>query len=121
MVLTNAAAGVGAQWKQVEREVMAYNRKRSGLAGFAVLGLWAALTRLPGRAGDSAGRRLLARVWRNYFPDDASAPPADANWLRGASHSAAIKTTAAIRAAETSQLEGLARDVIDVAVVRSDV
>lgn len=118
MVLTNAAAGVGAQWTQVEREVMAYNRKRSGLAGFAVLGLSAALTRLPGRVGDSAGRRLLARVWRNYFPDDASAPPADAKWLRGSSISAAIKTTAAIRAAETSQLEGLgSRLAVPVVVV----
>lgn len=107
MVLTNSAAGVGEQWRQVEREVMAYNRKRSGLAGFAVLGLWASLTLLPGRAGDGAGRRLLARVWRNYFPDNASAPPADPNWLRGANSSAAINTTAAIRAADTNMLAGL--------------
>ncbi len=118
MLLTNSAAGVGAQWKQVEREVMAYNRKRAGLAGFVALGLSAALTRVPGRIGDSAGRRLLARVWRSYFPDDASAPPAEADWLRGASISAAIKTTAAIRAAEASQLEGLgSRLAVPVVVV----
>lgn len=44
---------------------------------------------------------------RNYFPDNASARRADARWLRGASSSAAIKTTSAIRAADTSMLAGL--------------
>ena len=62
---------------------------------------------LPGRVRNVAGRRLLMRVWRNYFPDDASAPAADVTWLDGASSTAAVKTTAAIRAAETNMLDGL--------------
>jgi proline iminopeptidase len=107
MVLTNSAAGVGNHWRQVEREVMAYNRRRSGPAGFAVMGLWAALMVLPGRVGNVAGRRLLRRVWRNYFHDNASAPSADVAWLGGSSRTAAVKTTAAIRAANTDMLDGL--------------
>jgi pimeloyl-ACP methyl ester carboxylesterase len=82
-------------------------RTTANALGLPASPFWAALTRLPGRAGDGAGRRLLARIWRNYFPDNASAPPADANWLRGASSSVAIKTTAAVRAADTSMLAGL--------------
>lgn len=107
IVLSNSAAGVGNHWRQLEREVMAYNRKRSGLAGFVVMGLWAALMVLPGRVGKVAGRRLLKRVWRNYFPDNASAPSADVAWLGGASSTAAVKTTATIRAADTNMLDGL--------------
>ncbi|MEO6470105.1 MAG: alpha/beta fold hydrolase, partial [Acidimicrobiia bacterium] len=75
LVLANSATGVGEQWKQTEHEVLAYNRHRSGLPGFAVLGCWAAASRLPGRAGDAAGRRMLARVWKNYFSNPATAPP----------------------------------------------
>ena len=107
IVLTNSAAGVGNHWRQLEREVMAYNRKRSGPAGFIVMGLWAALMVLPGRVRNLAGRRLLKRVWRNYFPDNVSAPDADAAWLNGASSTAAVKTTAAIKAADTNVLDGL--------------
>lgn len=107
IVLTNSAAGVGDHWRQVEREVMAYNRKRSGPAGFLAMGLWAALMVLPGRVRNVAGRRLLKRVWRNYFPDNASAPDADVAWLDGASSTAAVKTTAAIKAADTNMLDGL--------------
>lgn len=107
LVLTNSAAGVGKHWRQVEREVMAYNRKRSGPGGFVAMGLWAALMVLPGRVGDVAGRRLLKRVWRNYFPDNASAPSADPAWLAGSSRTAAVKTTAAIKIADTNMLDGL--------------
>lgn len=107
LVLANSAAGVGEQWKQTEREVLTYNRHRSGLPGFAALGFWAAASRLPGRAGEVAGRHMLARVWRNYFPDPAAAPPADAAWLSGARSSVAIKTVAAVRRASASRLDGL--------------
>lgn len=107
LVLANSAAGVGEQWKQTEREVLTYNRHRSGLPGFAALGFWAAASRLPGRAGDAAGRHMLARVWRNYFPDPAAAPPPDAAWLSGARSSVAIKTLAAVRRASASRLDGL--------------
>jgi len=107
LVLANSASGVGEQWKQTEREVLTYNRHRAGLPGFAALGFWAAASRLPGRAGDGAGRRMLTRVWRNYFPDPASAPAPDPAWLRGAHSSAAIKTVVAVRRANSSRLDGL--------------
>ena len=50
---------------------------------------------------------MLARVWRNYFPDPAAAPPPDTAWLSGAHSCVAIKTVAAVRLASASRLDGL--------------
>ncbi len=107
LVLASSAAGLGEQWKQTEREVLTYNRHRSGPPGFAALGFWAAASRLPGRTGDAAGHHMLARVWRNYFPNPGAAPAPDAAWLSGAHSRVAIKTVAAVRRASASQLDGL--------------
>ncbi|MGK5170569.1 alpha/beta fold hydrolase [Geodermatophilus sp. CPCC 205761] len=106
LVLANSSAGVGAEWIRMQREVMAYNRRQSGAAGFAALGAESLIARLPGRLGDAAGQRVLARIWANYFPDPATAPPADRSWLRGAHGRPARATVAAIRTAPASVLDG---------------
>lgn len=119
--LANSAAGVGEHWSQTEREVLAYNRRQSGLGGFAVMGMWAVVARLPGRAGNAALRRMFARVWQNYFPDPTTAPPADSKWLAGAHSVAVFRTTAAVRTAKSSVLDGLgSRLDVPVLVVYGD-
>jgi len=91
----------------MQREVMAYNRRQSGARGFAALGAASWAARFPGRLGDAAWRHVLARIWADYFPDPATAPPADRLWLRGAHGRPARATVAAIRTAPTSMLDGL--------------
>ena len=107
MILANSATGVGEQWVAMQREVMTYNRRRGGLVAFAALGLWSLAARLPGALGDAAGRRVLERVWRNYFPEPDEAPPADQAWLNGSRSIAARATVAAVVAAPASLLDGL--------------
>jgi proline iminopeptidase len=97
LTLANPSSGVGHDWIVMEREVMAYNREASGEVGFLAMGLLSGLSRLPGSAGDAAGRRLLARVWRNYFADPKLAPPPDATWLSGVGIKMAIETVADIK------------------------
>jgi pimeloyl-ACP methyl ester carboxylesterase len=107
LVLANSSAGVGADWMRMQREVVAHNRRRSGPAGFAALGAWSLAARLPGWLGDVAGRRVLARVWANYFPDPTAAPPADRSWLRGAHGAAARGTVRSITGAPAVVLDDL--------------
>jgi proline iminopeptidase len=105
LCLLNSSAGVGEEWAATEREVVAHNRRRSGRTGFAALGAWAAATYLPGALGELAGRRVFARVWRNYFPSGSTPPPADPSWLRGVNRVAAHRTAHAVRNAPASILD----------------
>ena len=105
--LSNPSVGLGEQWLRMQREVMRFNRRRSGPVRFAALGFWSLAARLPGRLGDVAGQRVLAQVWRNYFPDPHAAPPADPTWLAGSRSVAARKTVAAVIGAPASTLERL--------------
>jgi proline iminopeptidase len=107
MILANSATGVGEQWVAMQREVMAFNRRRGGLVAFAALGLWSLAARVPGAIGNAAGRRVLERVWRNYFPEPDEAPPADQAWLDGSRSVAARATVAAVVAAPGSLLDGI--------------
>ncbi|MGY1696081.1 alpha/beta fold hydrolase [Geodermatophilus sp. SYSU D00814] len=116
LVLANSSAGVGADWTRMQREVVAHNRRRSGPAGFAALGVWSLAARLPGRPGDAAGRRVLARVWANYSPDPAAAPPADRSWLRGAHNAPARGTVRSITRTPAGVLDDLGT-VTDVPVL----
>ncbi|MGY1617418.1 alpha/beta fold hydrolase [Geodermatophilus sp. SYSU D00691] len=107
VVLANSSAGVGTDWATMQREVMAHNRRRSGPLGFAALGAWSLAAHLPGPLGDLAGRRVLAHVWADYFPDPATAPPVDRSWLRGARSRPARATVAAIRSTPAATLDDL--------------
>jgi proline iminopeptidase len=107
LCLVNSAAGVGDQWVATEREVLAHNRRRSGPAGFAALGGWAAASYVPGPIGRLAARRVFARVWRNYFPHDQRPAPADQTWLRGVNRVAAHRTAHALKTAPAHSLDAL--------------
>lgn len=99
LFLCNSGIGLGEDWKRMERAVMAHNRTRGGVGGFALLGLYQLVSMLPGFMGDAGARRLMAIVWRNYFDPPSSAPEPDAGWLAGV-HATPIHSTrnAAIQA-----------------------
>jgi len=106
LCLCNSSIGLCNDWKAMERAVMAHNRRRSGLWGFMLLGVDQLLAMLPGAAGDRAARRMMARVWRNYFDPPASAPPASNEWLAGVHSRAILATRRAARAASASEIQG---------------
>lgn len=106
LCLCNSSVGLGSDWRAMERAVMAHNRRRSGFGGFLLLGLDQVLALLPGAAGDGAARRMMARVWRNYFDPPESAPaPAEA-WLAGVHSRPIFATRRAVLAANASELSG---------------
>jgi proline iminopeptidase len=92
LFLCNSGIGLGEDWKRMERAVMRHNRSRAGVGGFALLGVYQVISMLPGAMGDAGARRLMARVWRNYFDPPSSAPEPDAEWLAGV-HAEAIHST----------------------------
>jgi proline iminopeptidase len=106
LCLCNSSVGLGSDWKAMERAVMTHNRRRSGLAGFMLLGLSQALALLPGVAGDRAARRMMARVWRNYFDPPESAPAPSEAWLAGVHSRPIFATRQAALAANASDLPG---------------
>ena len=120
LCLLNSAAGVGRQWAQMEREVLAHNRRQAGPGGFAALGIWAAMSWLPGRVGAHAARRVFARIWRNYFAKSQTPPAADPSWLRGVNPVAARRTAKAVKALPASSLDGLGSDGLPVLSVYGD-
>jgi proline iminopeptidase len=97
LLLVSPSSGVGRDWIAMEREVVAHNRRASGRAGFVAMGLLSGFSRVPGPVGNAAGRRLLARVWRNYFAEPQQAPQPSATWLNGASTRMALRTVADVR------------------------
>lgn len=96
LFLCNSSTGVGEDWKRMEAAVMAYNRRQAGALGWLGMGLLSSVSRVPGAAGRWAAQGLMARVWRNYFPDPAAAPVANPNWLAGVSAEAVNRTRKAI-------------------------
>jgi proline iminopeptidase len=96
LFLCNSSTGVGPDWKRMEGAVLRHNQRQAGLWGFLAMGGWSLLSLLPGPLGDSGIQRTLAQVWRNYFPDPATAPPADPRWLAGISRRAMQQTRQAI-------------------------
>jgi proline iminopeptidase len=107
MFLCNSGIGLGEDWKEMEKAVMAHNRSRGGKAGFALMGLYQLASMLPGGLGDYGARRLMALVWSNYFDPPSSAPPPDASWLKGVHSKPMHRTCRAAIEAEASQLEGI--------------
>jgi pimeloyl-ACP methyl ester carboxylesterase len=91
----------------MERAVMAHNRRRSGLGGFVLLGFDQVLAMVPGATGDRAARRMMARVWRNYFDPPSSAPDPLQSWLTGVRSKPIFATRRAALAADASELRGV--------------
>jgi len=108
LCLCNSSIGLGDDWRVMERAVMAHNRRRSGLGGFLLLGIHQALALLPGAPGDQAARRMIARVWRNYFDPPCSAPPPSPEWLSGVHSRPIFATRRAALAAKAGDLRGVA-------------
>jgi pimeloyl-ACP methyl ester carboxylesterase len=73
-----------------------------------LLGLDQVLALLPGAAGDQAARRMMARVWRNYFDPPESAPAPSQEWLAGVHSRPIFRTRKAALAADAGGLRGLA-------------
>jgi proline iminopeptidase len=107
LCLCNSGIGLGDDWRAMERAVMAHNRRRSGLGGFMLLGLDQALALLSGATGDRAARRMMARVWRNYFDPPESAPAPSQEWLAGVHSRPIFGTRRAALAADANDLRGL--------------
>lgn len=105
LFLASSSPGVGSQWKSNEQEVFRFNRRRAGALGFAAMGWWQLVMALPGPLGDAGARRLMRRVWANYFPEPQKAPPADSEWLRGVRSEALRSTPRALRRAPETLLE----------------
>ncbi len=107
LCLCSSSIGLGQDWIAMERAVMAHNRRRSGLIGFALLGLEQLLAMVPGAVGDRAARRMMARVWRNYFDPPSTAPAPAAEWLAGIHSRAIFATRKAAVEADSSALLGV--------------
>lgn len=115
LFLCSSSPGFGNQWRTNEKEVFAFNRRRAGLLRFAAMGLAQFGMALPPTA-DGAARRLMDRVWRNYFPDPRSAQPADPEWLAGLHAEPMRQTTRALRDADPVLLDGIGDAQIPVLV-----
>jgi proline iminopeptidase len=108
MFLCDSGIGLGKDWKEMEKAVMAHNRSRGGKFGFALMGLYQLVSMLPGGPGDIGARRLMALVWRNYFDPPSSAPPPGVSWLEGVRSEPMHGTRRAAIEAEASLLNGIA-------------
>jgi proline iminopeptidase len=109
LFLSSPSAGLGEQWKTTQREVFRFNRRQAGAVGFAAMGLWQALMFMPQPLGDAGARRLMRRVWRNYFRDGREALPASEEWLSGVRSEAMLATAKALGRVPAETLNGLAR------------
>lgn len=66
LFLCSPSSGTGSHWKQTEREVMSFNRKRSSFAGFLQMGLGSLLGSL---GSDKAYRSVFKKVLANYHKE----------------------------------------------------
>ena len=117
LFLTNSGAGFGQDWEEMESAVMNYNRKKSGLPGFAAMGLWSLVGLLPGSMGDAGVRNLFARVWKNYGLNPTTTPDADPNWLAGIRGGPAHQTRNDAASRDAEELSNLSRKLADTPVL----
>lgn len=96
LFLSSPTPGVGTDWVAMEREVMAYSKKRCSSMAFAMMGLRSLVGRVP-RLGHRSLQKMYAQVWLNY-QDPERAMPASKSVLEGIGQ----RTTFATRAAAAS-------------------
>lgn len=78
--LCSPSSGTGDVWKQMEREVMKYNKTQaSGLEWMSMgwYSLWGAM------GFDFGYKKIFANVWRYYFREPKSVSNPDSEWLDG--------------------------------------
>lgn len=89
LFLCSPSSGTGEVWKQMEKEVMAYNKNKSSQKEWMKIGL----NSLFGILGSNYGYRNIFRLlWSYYFKEPKIAPPAGEQWLSGISAQAINKT-----------------------------
>ena len=96
LFLCSPTPGVGTDWVAMERNVMAYSKKRCSSGAFALMGLRSLLGRIP-RLGQRSLQKMYAQVWLNY-QNPERALPASRSVLDGIGQ----KTTFVTRAAAVS-------------------
>ena len=96
LFLCSPTPGVGTDWVAMERDVMAYSKKRCSSGAFAMMGLRSLLGRIP-LLGQRSLQKMYAQVWLNYQNPD-SALPASRSVLDGIGQ----QTTFATRASAVS-------------------
>jgi pimeloyl-ACP methyl ester carboxylesterase len=73
LFLCSPTPGVGTDWVAMERDVMAYSKKRCSSGAFAMMGLRSLLGRIP-RLGQRSLQKMYAQVWLNYQNPDSALP-----------------------------------------------
>ncbi len=105
LFLCSPTPGVGADWVAMERDVMAYSKKRSSSGAYALMGLRSLLGRIP-RLGQRSLEKMYAQVWLNYQNPD-SALPADQSVLEGVGRQTTFATRASAVALPTDFLDSV--------------
>ena len=103
LLLCSPTPGVGADWVAMERDVMAYGKKRCSAAAFAMMGLRSLLGRIP-RLGHRSLQKMYAQVWLNYQNPDR-AMPASPSVLEGIGQQTTFATRAAAVSLPTDYLD----------------
>ena len=104
LFLCSPTPGVGADWVAMEREVMAYGKRRCSSAAFAMMGLRSLLGRIP-RLGHRSLQKMYAQVWLNY-QNPERAVPANPSVLQGIGQ----QTTFATRASAVASMREMLTD-----------
>lgn len=105
LFLCSPTPGVGTDWVAMERDVMAYSKKRCSSRAFAMMGLRSLLGRIP-RLGQRSLQKMYAQVWLNYQNPD-SALPADESLLEGIGQQATFATRASAVSLPTDFLDSV--------------
>ena len=74
LFLLSASTGVGTQWAEMERAVLAWNRRACNFGEFLSLGWSSLLAMIPGAIGQRALERMFGQVWLNYLPPSLREP-----------------------------------------------
>jgi len=80
LFLASPSSGTGKVWAEMEKEVMAYNKKKATGTQWLGVGLNSFLGML---GSDRAYQRMFMQIWSYYFLDPRTAPAADEGWLEG--------------------------------------
>jgi proline iminopeptidase len=74
LFLLSASTGIGPEWAEMERAVLAWNRKACSFREFLGLGSASLLAMVPGEIGQRALERMFGQVWLNYLPPTLREP-----------------------------------------------
>lgn len=105
LFLCSPTPGVGDDWVAMERDVMAYSKKRCSSGAFAMMGLRSLLGRIP-RLGQRSLQKMYAQVWLNYQNPD-SALPASTSVLDGIGQRTTFATRASAMSLPTDFLDSV--------------